>query len=253
VSLCDHDRGPEELRRDVAHLRARLHKVAALLRLLLAVLRALGITLKHRRLSEETAKTKITRALRNARASGVATTVALGLIGLSARRFRDWSRELDSCSFDDIESCPRSSPQQLTGDEVRTIKEMVTSAEFRHVPTGTLAILAQRLGRVYAAPSTWYRLVRTHEWRRHRYRIHPRKPKIGIRAGAPDEIWHIDTTMVRLLSGAHVHLHAVIDNFSRRILEWRIAERCNPANTVEVLVEAARSVLPAASPPTRAH
>jgi hypothetical protein len=37
---------------------------------------------------------------------------------------------------------------------------MVTSLEYRHVPTGTLAVLAQRLGRVSASPSTWYRLVR---------------------------------------------------------------------------------------------
>jgi putative transposase len=39
---------------------------------------------------------------------------------------------------------------------------MVTSPDYRHVPTGTLAILAQRLGKVWASPSTWYRLVRQH-------------------------------------------------------------------------------------------
>jgi putative transposase len=36
---------------------------------------------------------------------------------------------------------------------------MVTAPEYRHVPTGTLAVLAQRLGKVWASPSTWYRLV----------------------------------------------------------------------------------------------
>jgi hypothetical protein len=43
---------------------------------------------------------------------------------------------------------------------------MVTSPEYRHVPTGTLAVLAQRLGTVSASPSTWYRLVRKYGWRR---------------------------------------------------------------------------------------
>ena len=41
---------------------------------------------------------------------------------------------------------------------------MVTSPDYRHVPTGTLAVLAQRLGTVAASPSTWYRLVRQYGW-----------------------------------------------------------------------------------------
>jgi len=39
------------------------------------------------------------------------------------------------------------SPHRLTPPEVRAIKDVVTALEYRHVPTGTLAILAQRLGR----------------------------------------------------------------------------------------------------------
>ena len=58
---------------------------------------------------------------------------------------------------------------------------MVTSPEYRHVPTGTLAVLAQRLGTVSASPSTWYRLVRQYGWRRPRLRVHPAKPKVGLR------------------------------------------------------------------------
>ena len=61
---------------------------------------------------------------------------------------------------------------------------MVTAAEYRHVPTGTLAVLAQRLGTVWASPSTWYHLVRKFGWRRPRLRVHPAKPKVGSRAGA---------------------------------------------------------------------
>jgi transposase InsO family protein len=36
-------------------------------------------------------------------------------------------------------------------------------------------------------------------------------------------MWHIDTTVIRLLDGTRAYLHAVIDNFSRRILGWRVA------------------------------
>jgi putative transposase len=69
---------------------------------------------------------------------------------------------------------------------------MVTSDEYRHGPTGTLARLAQRLSKVFASPTTWRRLIRVRQWRRPRQRVHPAKPKIGIRAARANEIWHAD-------------------------------------------------------------
>ena len=120
------------------------------------------------------------------------------------------------------------------------IHDMVTAPEYRHVPTGTLAVLAQRLGRVCASASTWYRLARRFGWRRPRLRVHPAKPTIGLRTTRPNEMWHIDTTVIRLLDGTRAYLHAVIDNFSRRILAWRVADTFAPVNSVAVLVEASR-------------
>jgi transposase InsO family protein len=61
---------------------------------------------------------------------------------------------------------------------------------------------------------------------------------VGVRAGRPDELWHIDTTVIRLLDGTRAYLHAVIDNYSRRILAWRVADRSTAANSVAVLLAA---------------
>src|SRR5712692_899082 len=97
-----------------------------------------------------------------------------------------------ACALDGQSSCPRTSPYRLTPPEVRAIENMVTSPEYRHVPTGTLAVLAQRLGKVWASPSTWHRLVRKNGWRRPRLRVHPAKPKIGLRTTRANEMWHID-------------------------------------------------------------
>jgi transposase InsO family protein len=144
---------------------------------------------------------------------------------------------------------PRTSPHRLTPREILAIKDMVTAVEYRHVPTGTLAILAQRLGKVWASPSTWYHLVRKFGWGRPRLRVHPAKPKIGLRTTRPNEMWHIDTTVIRLLDRSRAYLHAVIDNFSRRILAWRVAETFTPANSVAVLVEAGRGATPSETMP----
>src|SRR6202011_4730051 len=135
----------------------------------------------------------------------------LRLLRLSPSRFHAWRRRHTLSALDDQSSCPRSSPHRLTSSEIRVIKGMVTSPEDRHVPTGTLAVLAQRLGTVWASPSTWYHLVRQHGWRRPRLRVHPAKPKIGLRTTRANEMWHIDTTVTRLLDGTRAYLHAVID------------------------------------------
>jgi transposase InsO family protein len=60
-------------------------------------------------------------------------------------------------------------------------------------------------------------------------------------------MWHIDTTVIRLLDGTRAYLHAVIDDFSRRILAWRVAATFAPANSV--LVEAHRGATPSEATP----
>jgi transposase InsO family protein len=125
---------------------------------------------------------------------------------------------------------------------------MVTSTEYRHIPTSTLAVYAQRLGRVFASASTWTRLVRAHGWRRPRTRVYPAKPKVGIRAKKPNEIWHLDVSVLRLLNGTKLYLHASVHNFSRRVLAWRLAEKLDPLTTCQVLTEAAKNLRGGASP-----
>jgi transposase InsO family protein len=63
-----------------------------------------------------------------------------------------------------------------------------------------------------------------------------------VRASTPNKIWHIDTTALRLLDDSRVYLHAVIDNFSRRILAWRVLGRFHPAVTARLLLDASQAM-----------
>ena len=45
-------------------------------------------------------------------------------------------------------------------------------------------------------------------------------------------------------------MHAVIDNFSRRILSWRLADKFDTANTIAVLVQAGHGAGSSKEPPT---
>ena len=131
------------LQQEVLALRARVERLVALLRLVVVLLKMSGFKLTHARLPERATKASLLRAVERSR-SVLPLRSALRVLRLSPSRYHSWKRE-DECGLDDMPSCPRSSPQQLTRHEVETIGEMVTSDEYRHVPTGTLASLAQRL------------------------------------------------------------------------------------------------------------
>jgi len=49
----------------------------------------------------------------------------------------------------------------------------------------------------------------------------------------------LDVTIIRLLDGTRAYLHAVIDNYSRRILSWVIEDRLGSGGTCAILREAA--------------
>lgn len=225
------------LQREVLILRKRIERLVGLLRLMVVLLKVTGISLNYTRLADGNSKALLLGAIERSRLV-LPLRAVLRVLRLSQSRYHSWKREKE-CSLEDMPSCPRSSPQQLTYEEVKTIKDMVTSDEYRHVPTATLAIHAQRIGRVFASQSTWFRLVRLYKWRRPRLRVHPAKPRIGIRASTPNEIWHVDTTIIRLLDGSRAYVHAVIDNFSRRILAWKVSAVFDTGITAELLVSAA--------------
>ena len=230
----------QELQAEVLRLRRRVHKLCGVARILVATIQAFGIDLSRRRVPDGESKSRILRAVERARAV-LKLRPTLGMIGLSSSRLHAWERAARACDLDDHSSCPKTSPHRVSSVERQAIREMVTSPEYRHVPTGTLAVLAQRMGRIFASATTWRRLVREHGWRRPRLRVHPQKPKVGIRADKPNEIWHIDTTVIRLVDGTKAYLHAVIDNYSRRILSWRVGASFLTGNTLAVLLEASKN------------
>jgi putative transposase len=228
-----------ELLAEMQELRHRTAVLGAIVGLLVAMLRVSERHLDHERLPEGNGKRALLRAIDRA-SRVVPLGVALRIARLSPSRYHGWRRAETRCELDDRSSCPRSTPTRLTAAEVRSVKEMVEGHDHRHLSLRGLALYAQRIGRVVASPSTWSRLVRECGWRRPRRRLYPAKPKVGIRANAPNELWHIDVTIIRLLDGTKAYLHAVIDNFSRRILSWTLEERLGAGGTCRILLEAGR-------------
>jgi transposase InsO family protein len=226
-----------ELTAEIERLRRRTALLGAVVGLLIAMLRVSKVRIDYERLPEGDAKRILLRAIERA-GRVLPLNAALRIVRLSSSRYHSWCRSETGCNLDDQSSCPRVVPTRLTPSEVGTVQEMVESKDHRHMSLRALALHAQRIGKVIASPSTWYRLVRTAGWRRPRIRVYPAKPKIGIRATAPGELLHLDVTIIRLLDGTRAYLHAVIDNYSRRILSWTLEERLGSGGTCKILREA---------------
>lgn len=60
----------------------------------------------------------------------------------------------------------------------------------------------------------------------------------------------MDLTIIKLLNGTKVYLHAVIDNYSRRILAWCMSSTFDVMNTIQILQQAAEQAVSALKPPT---
>ena len=230
-----------ELLEQVDSLRQRAKVQAAIIGLLVRVLRLRGGKFDADRVPDGLTKSAVLRAITSA--SGLLSLgTSLRIVGVSTARYHAWRRKEEGCGLDDQPSCPKSFPSQLTRDEVSTMRDFVESESYRHVAVQNLALYAQRLGKLFASVSTWYKMIRERGWKRPRRWVHPAKPKEGLRATRPNEYWQIDATVIRLTTGIRIYLQAVIDNFSRRILAWRVSDMLSSATTRELLIEASKGL-----------
>ncbi len=120
----DHTR----LQAEALTLRRHIRLLGAIVRLLLALLRALDVRLDRARLPDGAAKSRLLRAIDRAQAA-FSLRGALRVLHLSPSRYHQWRRAEQVCELDDQVSCPQSTPTRLTTTEILTIKEMVESPE----------------------------------------------------------------------------------------------------------------------------
>ena len=215
-------------------LKAKLAQVTAKQELVLNTIRIFGFQIQYKRLPSSGAKEKILTTIKTA-SDSIPLSECLSAIGLSAARYHNWLKRGVNCLLEDRPSCPRVSPTGLIRSELRKIQDLYTSKDFSHYSMHALSWLGKKTGEVMASPSTWSRVVRELGLKRNRIRIYPRKPKIGIRASAPGQIWHLDQTILRLGDGSKAFVQCVIDNYSRYVLAWKVSKDYGGVRTKELL------------------
>ena len=193
-----------------------------------------GLQIQYRRLPRADDKSVLLAAIaKTVQVTGL--RAALHAIGLSAARFAAWTRRERGCELEDSDSCPKSRPTKLTPAERKVIRTYAANKKLAHVSTTSLAWLAKRRGELFASPSTWCKMVREEELRARLPRIYPAAAKVGVRAEAPCQIWHVDVSIVRLIDGTKAFIQAIIDNASRYIVAHHIAPNYGGLGTKKLL------------------
>jgi len=160
----------------------------------------------------------------------------LSLIKMGHARYLKWRSEVKRCEVTKKFECGVRKSNQLTGDEVVKIRTIAADKKYSHFTLTALWKFAFRNSLVVCSRDTWFKYITMYELNRIVRKGKKNLFKIGVRAKHTNEVWHLDLTVIQLLDGKKIYLQAVIDNFSRYIIDWDLHESKCAKNTRELIL-----------------
>jgi len=142
------------------------------------------------------------------------------LLGLKDSTFHKFKIETKGCEKVNFKRCKIRSPNQLTFREQEKIYDLANDLKLSHMSVKGLQYHAFRKGILSCSYDSWRKYV--HEFRGKKKKVKMKKYKVGIRASRINEIWHMDITEFKLKGGGKAYLQVIIDNYSRKIVSWKI-------------------------------
>ncbi len=164
---------------------------------------------------------------------------ALKLFGVGKTQYHEWiivSRHHCKRSFQEL--CLKRYPHQLTREEIQKMEHLLTSPTYQHWPIVSLAGMALRQKKVMASLYSWYKYAKALQLEHLPFM--KTKKQVGIVTSRPNEYLHIDTTYYPISPERKVCITFVMDNFSKIILGFAVAEKLS----FSLVVEAIRQALP---------
>ena len=236
LSISDQD--SPKLKIKLKKLRLENRKLKALLKLYDEVKQVLPIDLQNKHIKDEDKRQEVIDAVqKSAKVSGLCNS--LSMIGISRSRYERWRVKKTICPTSVSSSCHRFQPNQLTIQEVKTMKELYMSKKHLHMSVRSLQIYAKRHQIVHCSADTWYKYARKFSWKRQR-RVTIQKPANSLiqKAKYLGNMIHVDISYIKLTSGTTCYLQAVLDHKSRFILAWRLTTKILGKNTAELINKA---------------
>jgi putative transposase len=168
---------------------------------------------------------------------------ALRFFNISVATYRNWSLlSITQCFQSLTGKCNRVFHNQLARPELTKLKDLLTDAQFQYWPVSSIALYALRKNILPLSLNTWYKYVNKLGLARTKPVSRRKKNTISIRAERAHQIWHADITMFTTADQARHYIYLVADNFSRKIVAWKIARTVNAAFREQTIEDALRNV-----------
>jgi hypothetical protein len=169
------------------------------------------------------------------------TKKILRFLKLPPSTFSAWRRGRKLCPSSPLDRCRKSYPHQLSASELRIIRKVFSSPEHASWPASSIAWSLINDRSVCASAATICGYAKLLGFSHGLERKKPSK-RGSVEASRPNEIWHLDATVLVTDSHEKAYLQFILDNFSRKILAWRCGPSLSGLKTTELLSEAFASV-----------
>jgi len=170
------------------------------------------------------------------------TRKALKVFGISLHTFRQWRLQVSlSCQHSPLRICKKVHPSQLTQQEVSLMEKLLTAPDKLHWPISAICFWARRNNLLFISLNTWYKYNRLFGWRSFTHKFRARKYN-ALKAEYPNQYWHADVSLFRTLNGNLAYIYTVMDNFSRKVLAWQVADKLSAKIRISSLRQAYEDV-----------
>ncbi len=152
---------------------------------------------------------------------------AARVFNISKGTFHAWVIDTKiKCGVSYFKQCLKAYPTQITPHEIKQIRKALINPKTKHWSMKGVYWKGIREGELSVSLKTLYKINRILEIRKTRGKSkNKKKYKKGIRATAPNRIWHTDITFVKTADGNKYPVYLLIDNYSRSLLAYDVQEK----------------------------
>jgi putative transposase len=167
----------------------------------------------------------------------------LKFLNLKPKTFYHWRTIVKyKCDQSAIFLCTKRHPNQATVREVNTLKNLLNVEAFSHWPIASIWGYAIKNKLLSLSLASWYHYNKILKLRK-TYSLN-KKPvnRNPIFTKAINEVWHADITVFKTADNIKCYIYTVMDNFSRKILNWKLADNVSATIRLVTIKEAIHGV-----------
>jgi putative transposase len=171
-------------------------------------------------------------------------TKAVEVFNISRGTFNTWVIDVKhKCQKSYFNKCNRIYSNQIIPEEVMQIKKALTNPKTKHWPMRSIYLYGIKNGTISVSINTLYKVNQLLGIRDTKNRKRKKRHKKGIRANDPNKIWHADITIFKTIDGVKHYIYLVMDNYSRYIISYAIANKVCGIIRTKTIEEAYQSTL----------